>query len=291
MRTIVLGGTGQLGQEWKYQLEDSDDTEIDFISGYGSQEVDITETSDLKEVLLSDQPDLIINCAAYTDVDGAEENKELAVQVNSRAVANLARLCADRQVKLVHYSTDYVFPGSSKDKDRLPGGYPEEHATDPVNWYGATKLKGEEAIRREGADHLILRTSWLCGAFGSNFITTMLRLAGQRDQLDVVNDQWGSPSFTKNVVRNSMHLIMQQLSGTYHITSGGLTTWCDFAREIFKQTGKDIHINPVSSDAFETKAKRPAFSKLNTRKLSSVEGSEIITWQTGLKQLLDQLNY
>lgn len=290
MRSIIFGAGGQLGQEWINQLNSSSDPFFDHFYGYNSQEVDITNPAKVTNALDSENPDIVINCAAYTNVDEAEEKKDVAQKVNSVAVADLARQCAERQIKLVHYSTDYIFPGNEEDRARLPQGYPEDYSTNPINWYGATKLKGEEAIRQSGAEYLILRTSWLCGAFGSNFVTTMLKLVEQRKELDVVNDQWGSPSFAENMVQNTITLLSQDCTGVYHITSGGITTWYDFACEIFSRTSKEIQVNPVSSSAFETKAERPHFSKLSTEKLASVEGTNIVHWKSGLQNLLNKLN-
>jgi len=285
MNTIVFGAGGQLGREWLHFLENAGVRS----SGFTSNELDITDKAAVNKLLQENRPDLVVNCAAFTDVDGAEEQKDRALAVNAEAAGSLARECAATETKLVHFSTDYVFPGRMGDKDRLPNGYPEDHPTHPVNWYGETKLRGERAILDSGVSHLIIRTSWLCGRHGSNFVKTMLRLAENKDRIDVVNDQWGSPSFAENVVHNTYNLTQKRKEGIYHVTSRGLTTWHEIATEIFDATGIKVAVNPVSSDDFKTKAKRPRFSKLDIKKLERVEGAAIIDWKEGLHRLLNQL--
>lgn len=258
-------------------------------AGYGSDELDITEQSAVDRVLRDQDAELVVNCAAYTAVDRAEKEREKAEEINATAVGRLARNCMETETKLVHFSTDYIFPGEKEDRLRFPGGYPEDHEPAPVNWYGETKLRGEQAIRSSGVTHLIIRTSWLCGRDGSNFVTTMLRLAGERERLDVVNDQWGSPSFAENVVGNTLNLVQQRMSGTYHITSEGLVTWFELARELITLAGEKATVNPVPSEKFETAARRPYYSKLNIDKLRSVAGAEIWEWKKGLQRLMSQI--
>lgn len=293
MKCIILGSGGQLGREWMHRLKSSKSgiakTDVEDYSGYRSRELDITNKQEIIKALEEDTPDVVINCAAYTNVDQAEEDRDEAQKINGMAVKFLAEQCAARNVKLVHYSTDYVFPGNKEDRERFPDGYPEDHPTDPVNWYGATKLIGEQAIRSSGAHHLILRVSWLCGQFGSNFVTTMLRLAGERDELQVVNDQWGSPTFTGHVVENTLTLLRKAETGTFHLTSRGVLTWYVLARKIFEIKQLDVKVNPVSSEEFASKAPRPAFSKLDPLKFEQHTGSEVLDWRIGLKQLLAQL--
>lgn len=288
MKVALLGASGQLGREWQARFGDEFDGEGSLLT-YTSSQLDITDPKRVDDELRSQNPDIIINCAAYTDVDGAEEHREKAHRVNVEAVAGLAELSAELDCMLVHYSTDYVFPGAPDDRTHFPEGYPEDHPTNPINYYGKTKLQGEESIRSSGCPHLIIRVAWLCGAFGSNFVKTMLQLGRERDQLQVVNDQWGSPSFAENVVFNSWQLLKAGQHGTFHITSNGLITWYDFARAIFETAGVDVEVEPVSSDHFPTAAKRPRFSKLNTQKVKAVDGTNLINWKAGLRAMLDQL--
>lgn len=288
MKVALLGASGQLGREWQARFRDESDSGGNFLT-YTSSQLDITDQKRVGDELRSQNPDIIINCAAYTDVDGAEDHREKAHKVNAEAVAGLAELSAELDCMLVHYSTDYVFPGAPDDRTRFPDGYPEDHPTNPINYYGKTKLQGEEAIRASGCPHLIIRVAWLCGAFGSNFVKTMLQLGRERDRLEVVNDQWGSPTFAENVVFNSWQLLKAGQYGTFHITSHGLITWYDFARAVFETAGVDVEMEPVSSDHFPTVAKRPRFSKLSTEKLRAVSAASIEDWTDGLERLLHQL--
>lgn len=287
MKILLLGASGQLGKEWQEFLKQSD-SGIHLLT-YTSSQLDITNYTKLSDELRNQQPDAVVNCAAYTDVDGAEEHKKLARKVNAEAVLYLAELSKELGFKLIHYSTDYVFPGSESDQHKFPRGYPEDHAADPVNWYGRTKWEGEQAIRQTTGNPIIIRISWLCGKYGSNFVKTMLKLGRERKELQVVDDQRGSPTFAENVVFNSWKLMESGATGTYHLTSRGLITWCDFARKIFECSEIDVKLDPVSSDAFPTKAKRPYFSKLNIKKLESISGTEVIDWEEGLENLLKQL--
>src|SRR5699024_3199903 len=281
---MLLGAGGQLGREWQQLVDD----EID-LKPYGSTQLDITHLDEVKKEIFAQQPSVIINCAAYTKVDKAEDQRKKAHVINAKAVKNLARLCQRKDIKLVHFSTDYVVAGEVKDQQYFPDGYPETHTTDPVNWYGQTKWEGEQAIRKSNCRHLIIRVSWLCGASGNNFVKTMLRLAENHKQLKVVDDQYGSPAFTHNVVQNTRKLIEEDRQGTYHLTSDGLISWADFAEAIFRIAGKGVKVNKVPSEEYPTRAPRPRFSKLNTEKLSKVDGSHIIQWKQGLRQLLEQL--
>lgn len=287
MKILLLGASGQLGKEWQNVVEGSK-PDIDLVA-YNSSQLDITHYKEMSDELRNQQPDAVINCAAYTDVDRAEDEKKAARKVNVEAVLYLAEMSSELGFKLVHYSTDYVFPGTKDGHKSFPDGYSEDHPAKPINWYGKTKWEGEEAIRQTTDDYLIIRISWLCGKYGGNFVKTMLKLGRERDELQVVNDQWGSPTFTENVVQNSFGLMYEEATGTYHITSKGLITWYDFATAIFKMSGIDVSLEPVPSEAFPTRAKRPHFSKLSTGKIESIKSCQVIDWQEGLRDLLNQL--
>lgn len=295
MNILLLGADGQLGSEWQYQLakKNCPRNKVDFstleLSTYNSNKLDITNINQAKEIIKRQQPEFIVNCAAYTQVDKAEEKKETTKRVNTTAVANLAALCAQFEVTLIHYSTDYVFSGDKEDGKKNPKGYTEGHPAQPINWYGQTKWEGEQAIRNTGCKHLILRLSWLCGAYGSNFVTNMLQLAKANKQLEVVDDQKGSPTFTENAVKNTLALIDQNKYGTYHLTSSGLISWAVLAETLFEYANKDVRVKPISSEQFPIAAKRPRFSKLNTKKVEQIDGVVIEPWQNGLKRMLDRL--
>lgn len=281
----ILGAGGQLGTEWIHYANQNNLAAKELTSA----DVDITDYDQAHQVLSEIDPSAIINCAAYTNVDGAENDPDQAMMVNATAVGYLADIANKLNVPLVHYSTDYVFSGSLEDKERFPEGYPEDHNLNPVNAYGRSKAEGEQLLAERCEQFLLIRVAWLCGAYGSNFVTTMLQLARERDELSVVNDQWGSPSFAGNVVLNTHQLLEEEERGIYHITSEGLINWYDFARNIFERSGIDISLKAVGSDEFETKAKRPQFSKLSSRKLAGIEGTVIEDWERGLDRLLNKL--
>jgi dTDP-4-dehydrorhamnose reductase len=285
MRILVTGGNGQLGSEWVRFLNRQ---EVEFIA-LPSSDFDLTDHSDTRRVMGNLKPDIIINCAAYTKVDQAEDEKEKAFAVNADGVRNLADYCASNNIMLVHFSTDYVFPGTKEDHEKYPKGYSEDHPTDPINVYGESKLAGEKAIQDSGCKFIIMRVSWLCGKHGNNFAKTMLRLASERDEISVVNDQYGCPTFTHNTVENCWKLIENDVYGIYHQSSLGKITWFEFAKEIFQQSEVKVKFTPVDSSKYPTKAKRPVFSLLNTQKITKIPGVTLIDWKEGLKNLLAEL--
>ena len=282
MKLLITGASGQLGREWVLFCEER---AIPF-EAFDSKSLDITSKELVRDICKSVKPDVFINCAAYTKVDIAEDEPELSEQINAEALVHISSICCEFGIKLVHYSTDYVFAGTKIDQKMMPSGYPEDYQTNPINVYGATKRNGEQAVKESGCEYLIFRVSWLCGRFGNNFVKTMIRLGTERDKLSIVNDQFGSPTFADQVVEQSFELLNQSKKGIYHLSSEGITTWYDFAKEIFRLKEIDVSINPVNSEAFKTKAKRPAFSKLSTKKISSVPNLDIIDWQKGLQKLI-----
>lgn len=285
MKVLITGAGGQLGKEW---VNFCSSHKIPFCS-FSSSELDISDKEIVEEKILEHQPNVIINCAAYTKVDDSEDNKELANKINSMAVLYLAELSKKYNLKLVHFSTDYVFSGEDEDRTKFPTGYSEDHSTDPINEYGFSKFVGEKAIEESGCEFLLIRVSWLCGNNGNNFVKTMLRLGKERNELNIVNDQFGSPTFTHQVVEDVYQLLRNGETGIFHSTSNGLITWYEFAKEIFKQRDIKIKLNPVSSSEFPSKAKRPFFSKLSTKKISKIEGVELVDWKVGLKNLLEHV--
>lgn len=285
MRILVTGGNGQLGSEWVSYLNRQ---EVEFIA-LPSSDFDLTDHADTRRVMGNLKPDIIINCAAYTKVDQAEEEPEKAFAVNSEGVKNLADYCASNNIKLVHFSTDYVFQGAKEDMQNYPEGYSEEHPTDPINTYGESKFAGEQAVRESGCEFIIMRVSWLCGKHGSNFVKTMLKMGKEQGGLSVINDQFGCPTFTHNVVYNCWKLVVEKKLGTYHLSSEGKISWYEFAKEIFEQVKTPVNLKPVSSSEFPSKAKRPAFSLLNTQKISNIPGVKLIDWKEGLTNLLAEL--
>lgn len=284
MRFLITGASGQLGREWMEFLKD---TEHD-VSGFDSKELDITNRENALSVFEEVNPEVVINCAAYTKVDLAEDEPDNAFEVNEMGVNNLAEACGKFGSKLVHYSTDYVFSGTRDDIKTYPKGYPEDAKTHPVNVYGKSKRAGEKAIEKQNGDWLILRVSWLSGRYGNNFVKTMLRLGKEKPELNVVDDQLGSPTFCFDVVEKTMGLIEKKKTGYYHVSSEGMISWFQLAEKIFEISGESPRLNPVPSTAFASNAKRPAFSFLNTYKLKSA-GLQPVFWETGLKKLIHQI--
>ncbi len=279
---LITGASGQLGREWSLALQqDGED-----VTSCSRKELDVTDDGQLEDAVGGSRPDVIINCAAYTRVDQAEVDTNQAEAINVHAVKQLARMCAKNRILLVHYSTDYVFPGLPEHRSLLPEGYPESFPPDPVNAYGRTKWLGEQEIRKSNCEHLIIRTSWLCGKHGGNFVQTMLRLARERDHLKVVNDQYGCPTFTGPAVHHSRTLIDSQKRGTIHLASQGVTTWFDFACRIFELKGMDVRLDPVPTSGFPTLAARPKWSRLDIRQLARVTGTRILPWQEELERYL-----
>ncbi len=286
MSILVTGAGGQLGMEW-----------VKFLGRMGlehhamtSKDLDITNSGAVDLTLNRVKPEVVVNCAAYTDVDGAESDVEKALRVNRNGVGHLAEWCAGNSIPIIHYSTDYVFPGRKTDLVTYPDGYPEDGETDPVNRYGESKRAGEELLFEAGAPYLLIRVSWLCGEFGNNFVKTMLKLGNERDRIQVVKDQIGSPTYAASVVKLSHQLLQQGHKGIYHITSGGMISWYDFASEIFRMAGVNTVVEPVSTSEYPVKAPRPAFSKLDSSKISSTLSIQMEEWDEGLTELMNKLN-
>lgn len=285
MKFLVTGASGQLGSEWVKQL----DKNGILFSAFNSNELDITNPSDIRRKMEEHKPDVVINCGAYTNVDGAESEFQKALSVNRDGVMNLAQYCNENQIMLVHYSTDYVFPGSKKDAEFYPHGYPEDAKTGPINRYGESKLAGEKELKKIGSDYLLIRVSWLCGAEGSNFVKTMLSLAESRNEVMVVDDQIGSPSFTFDVVEKTLALLKLEKNGCYHVSSSGKITWADFADQIFNEANKKVFVKRIRSEEFDTKAARPLFSLLSNEKCKRL-GVDQLDWEKGLQRLLSEIH-
>lgn len=286
MKFLITGAGGQLGREWVCYLKEK---KIPY-TAYHSSELDITNKVTLFETIVKDKPDVVVNCAAYTRVDDAEDHKNKAFFVNRDGVKYLSDACKKTQSKLIHYSTDYVFSGSLEDKNKYPDGYPENAETAPVNAYGESKRAGETILEENNfVNTLLIRVAWLCGAHGSNFVKTMLRLSENREEIGVVYDQYGSPSFTFDVVDKSMLLLNKNKTGIFHISGKGLISWADFAEEIFAKMEIKTKVKRITSSQFPQKAKRPDFSYLSTDKLENMN-VDVLHWVKGLGLLLDRLN-
>ncbi|MBW4648115.1 MAG: dTDP-4-dehydrorhamnose reductase [Kastovskya adunca ATA6-11-RM4] len=287
-RILLLGSTGQLGQELQPALQS-----LGEVIGVGSQRVNFAEPDNLRSFVDEIQPDLIINAAAYTAVDKAESEPELAKAVNAIAPSILAQEAQKLGAFLIHISTDYVFDGNHSHP------YRESNATNPLSVYGKTKLAGEQAVRENCLHHLILRTAWVYGTHGkSNFVKTMLKLGAEREELRVVADQIGSPTWTgdlANAIAQLVPKLTSELAGTYHYTNSGVASWYDFAIAIFEeaqQLGFPLKVQqvvPITTAEYPTPARRPAYSVLSCGKISTILGTYPPHWRQGLRQMLREL--
>ncbi|MBN4082532.1 dTDP-4-dehydrorhamnose reductase [Mariprofundus ferrooxydans] len=287
MKVLITGCYGQVGTELMI-LASSFDCEA---VGFDRDTLDITNQAAVQGVLLQKQPDVVINAAAYTAVDKAEDDADAALAVNATAVGYLAKACASMDIPFVHISTDYVFDGSKTD------AYIEGDAVSPLGIYGETKLAGEAAVKKFCDKYYILRTSWVFSAYGNNFVKTMLRLGKERKDLGVVADQYGKPTSAREIAK-TIYLILKsnkQAWGTYHIAQPEVTTWFDFAKAIFdaaKEQGIDLQIeqlNAIKTEDYPTPAKRPTNSELNCEKIEGVFGLTIVSWQQSLAQVIKKL--
>ena len=284
LKIALIGSTGMLGIDVNAALKG-----VNFLlKNYNSKNLDITDARLTQDAMNSFKPDYIINCAAYTNVDLAEEEKEKADAVNHLGAQNLAEAALALDSRIVHISTDYVFDGTKKTP------YSEDDATNPINEYGLSKLKGENAIKESGASYVILRTSWLYGKNGKNFVNTILKLADNQKKIEVVNDQFGCPTYTKDVAYAISEIILKDNSKNeiYHLTNSGSASWYEFALEIihvFKRT--NCEIIPVSSDKFVRPAKRPFNSILDSSKIKEDYNIELRHWKDALKKYCNDKGY
>jgi len=298
MKFLVLGANGQVGQELRRSLAAMGEVVATTRSGMlpdgGACEVaDFDQPDALAGLVERILPDVVVNAAAYTAVDKAEDDAEAAFRANAEAPGVLARACAVRDIPFVHYSTDYVFDGQGTQP------YREQEATAPLGVYGASKLAGEGAVRDAGGNHLILRTAWVYGAHGHNFLRTMLRLGAEREELRVVADQVGTPTPAYLIADTTARLLgMGESSrGTLHLTASGGTTWHGFAEAIFAgavERGllpRAPRVTPITTADFPTRARRPAYSRMDVSRLEGAMGISMPAWQTGLSRVLDQLSH
>jgi len=281
----LIGNKGMLGTELSILLKN---TELPFIGT--DKEIDITNPNSLQDFVSTQNFNWIINCAAYTAVEKAEDDVDLCKKINTVGAGNIAYCVKSINAKLIHISTDYVFNGQGN-KPHL-----EEDATDPIGVYGLTKRDGELAVMENNPSSYIIRTAWLYGKHGNNFVHTMLRLMNERDEIKVVNDQWGSPTWTFDLASAIVTLIKTVDSGKiipygiYHFTNEGNITWFDFAKEIYKQgkeqgrITKDCAVKPCTSAEYPAKVKRPAYSVLDKSKIKTALEIEIPAWDKSLKE-------
>ncbi len=279
MKVLVTGVGGQLGFDVMRELARRGVEAL----GADRAEFDITDAGATRKFITDYAPDAVIHCSAYTAVDKAEDEAEACRAVNADGPANIARVCRDIGAKMVYISTDYVFPGNGETF------YEPGDPTGPRNVYGQTKLEGEEAVQAIWPNHFIVRISWVFGKNGNNFIKTMLRLGREREALSVVADQWGSPTYTKDLAPLLCDMIETERYGVYHATNEGVTNWADFAKEIFKEAGISCQVHPVSTEEYPTKAARPKNSRLSKTCLEEAGFAKLPTWQDALRRYLKEL--
>ena len=276
---VVLGSGGMLGTAIRDVLTDLG---RDFV-GLRSREMDVTKKEQVDAVLKDIQPCVLINAAAYTNVDGAETEQKRAFDINGLGAGNVAMATSALGITMVHISTDYVFDGT-KDGPYLPGD-----DTNPLGIYGSSKLEGERLVREITADHLIIRTSWLFGPNGKNFVRTMLELGKSRSSIDVVNDQTGSPTYSRHLAKAIMNLLDQKVTGTWHLANADYCTWYSFAKEIFRQSAMAVDVNPLKTEEFPLPASRPHNSILDCSATYKVLGGPLPTWQEALGEYLEEI--
>lgn len=277
---LVIGAAGQLGWELVRPREACAPEATIQVDGLDLPDVDITDSAGVAALLRTVRPRAVINAAAYTDVDGCESHVQRAYAVNATGPANLAAACRQVGAKLVHVSTDYVFDG----RKRRP--YDVDDPVNPQGVYGKSKAEGEQRIREVLPDHVIVRTSWLFGVAGKNFVKTMLKLAGEREELRVVADQVGRPTYAADLAVALMALAQSDLVGTYHFANAGECTWHAFATEIVRQAGRVCPVRPIRTADLDRVAPRPAYSVLDTGKLTDHTGIVPRPWQEALAECL-----
>lgn len=276
MKVLVTGARGLLGRAVMAELEKRNWPAV----ALGRAELDITDLAAVRQALAQHRPEVVVNCAAYTRVDQAEADYEAALKVNALGVRDLALACEEAKAVLVHISTDYVFPG---DKEEAWGIYDERR---PVNAYGKSKYLGERLLESLCSRYYLVRTSWLFGPGGPNFVDTILNLAREREEIAVVDDQRGCPTYSRDLARAVLDLAATGLYGTYHVTNQGVTTWYGFARRIVELAGAKVRVRPVSSSEFPRPARRPANSALDPWPLAETIGYLLPSWEDALARYL-----
>ncbi len=288
MKILLFGRDGQLGTHLNEFLPEI--AGIDQVAGYGINDLDLSRLDRLQEVIADEKPGLIINAAAYTAVDKAESEAELAAIVNEEAPAVMAKGACELNAGIIHYSTDYVFDGTAKQP------YTENDQPNPESVYGSTKLDGENAVLANCKNSLVLRTSWVYSMHGQNFLRTMLRLAAERDELKVVGDQIGAPTSTRALTDATLKLVQyflmnrgfpESVAGVYHMTCGGETSWCGFARAIVAASDySDTRVLDIPTSDYPTPAKRPTYTVLSNQKLFDTFGIQLPDWETALSECM-----
>lgn len=283
MKILVTGAGGQLSTELQGLSTNYTDYELLLLT---KQQMSITEEEEVSKIITDFKPGYVINCAAYTAVDKAESDKEKAFAVNGTATGLLAKYSLINNCRFIHISTDYVFDGSASSPMK------EDHPVKPLNVYGESKLLGEQLAVMENPESIIIRTSWVYSSYGSNFVKTMIRLMNEREHLNVVNDQYGSPTYAADLAEAIMQIITsgKWKPGIYHYSNKGIISWFDFATEISSIIKSNCKVNGISSDLYPTPAKRPNYSVLDTSKFTQTFGIEMKQWKESLRTCINKIS-
>lgn len=282
MNVLVTGANGQLGNEMCLMAQNSSYHYI-FTD---VEELDITDFNAILQTVKEKEIQIIVNCAAYTNVDKAENDFDIANALNNIAVGRLANVAKAQNATLIHISTDYVFNGNN----HIP--YTEDDITDPIGVYGKTKLAGEETIKKVGCNYIILRTAWLYSKWGNNFVKTMQKLTLEKDSLSVIFDQIGSPTYAKDLAHAISLIIERNMlnqQGIYHYSNEGVCSWFDFAKEICELSGHNCNITPIHSQEYPSKVTRPHYSVLDKTKFKETFGIPVPYWKDSLKKCINEL--
>lgn len=279
MRVLVTGVNGQLGYDVMKELTKRGHEGI----GTGSAQMDITDQAAVENTFRKIMPERVVHCAAWTAVDAAEDETELCRRINALGTEHIAGMCRELDIPMIYISTDYVFNGQGERP------WEPDDEREPLNVYGRTKYEGELAVEKYLEKYYIVRIAWVFGINGKNFVKTMLNLSETRDTLTVVDDQIGSPTYTKDLARLLVDMLETDQYGHYHATNEGNCSWCEFAKEIFRQAGKEVTVLPVTSDQYPAKARRPQNSRMNKDKLEKMGFERLPSWQNALERYLKEI--
>ena len=282
MNILVTGANGQLGQQFK-----NNTTESDFEFYFADEnELDITNKNDILNYISDYKINYILNCAAYTDVNGSESNKDLAIKINSEGIKNLVEICEEQKLKMIHLSTDYVYDSNNINPIK------EDSNINPLNYYGFSKREGEKIIEKSLSDSIIIRTSWLYSMYGNNFVKTMIKKGDNGEKIYVINDQFGCPTYAKDLVNVILSIIDSGLKPKYKVynfSNEGYTNWYDFTKKIFELKKLNCSIIPVNSENYRSIARRPKYSVLDKSRIKDTFNINIRNWEDALQEFITNI--
>jgi len=282
MNILVTGANGQLGQQFK-----NNTTESDFEFYFADEnELDITNKNDILNYISDYKINYILNCAAYTDVNGSESNKDLAIKINSEGIKNLVEICEEQKLKMIHFSTDYVYNSNNINPIK------EDSNINPLNYYGFSKREGEKIIEKSLSDSIIIRTSWLYSMYGSNFVKTMIKKSDNGEKIYVINDQFGCPTYAKDLVNVILSIIDSGIKPKYKVynfSNEGYTNWYDFTKKIFELKKLNCSIIPVNSENYRSIARRPKYSVLDKSRIKDTFNINIRKWEDALQEFITNI--